>query len=237
MKILQFTVLKDNEVRKIFNSVTYGENIEIDKEDDIDKKVKNMFNYDLVILGLGDNNYPTNFIIDDLISYNQSGGPIMITHGINPFDTIEIEEGFYEHCKTCKYYIKKEKRLLEKCNDLGISPDSLEGRQHQYYDHVDVIIDHQILHSPFNITKSDFNVKQTHTYGIGLIPECIKILNPSSLPDDKYAYHLSIYEPIGRGKIAFFNTGHNEGDFNNKWNGLPSTEEQLFCNVVNWLIT
>jgi hypothetical protein len=249
MKVLQFTVLNKDEFVSTANRISHTfPSLEMDKIFDIDSE-GDVTNHTVIVVGFGDNIYPFDKIAVRLNRAHNNGIPILFTHGTNPYadsgetltdseidsmiDSISFSNkpSFTNLAKTASKNALLNWR--EAVTNLGFSGP--QRGEYNYYSTVSIKTNIPALHSPYNVGNVDFQVQQTHSYGVKLSPNCVRILINPAVTDDGYNWHLAGYTPVGKGRIAYLNFGHNDFDRNNLWNDITINDAKLLVNTMVWL--
>jgi hypothetical protein len=247
---------------KQFSNVSRGEITDIVLKADhtitdlvIDNVMGEIADHGLIVVGLGDNAAPVAItIVDQLITAHNAGIPILFAHGFpSDFDTnMTISDkdkqvlsritNELENNKLKTYineFLKDVDTVFSsywtKLETLGFLPNPIST--YTYYTSASEKISHPALNTPFNINSSaGFEIQSTHDWGIKLVPGVTRLLINPSAPDTDANYFVAGWQPVGKGKIAYTQMGHNMGDSGNIWNSLSQKESQLFCNIISWLI-
>lgn len=258
MKVLQFTLLDKSEFENICNKISYTfPSLEIEKV--LDENLEtDVTDHTVIVIGFGDNVFPFDKLVTRLKRAHDNGYPILFSHGIDPYsllydgkttltnEEIEVMVNTIDVPDSPNFTAMMQKasanalldwreNKLQAAHDLGFSepPASV----YNYYSQASIKVNAPVLQTPYDLRTSDFIIQQTHSYGVKLANDVTRVLINPLVPDDNYNWHLAGKAPVGKGKIAYLNFGHNDFNRGDLWNDITIVDAQLFVNVITWLTT
>jgi len=238
--ILHISKLNKNEINEIlknFAGVKDNFNVVLKTEESLTSE--DFIEKDLLIFGIGDDAANISEHVVDILQLFDSGVPLLFTHGTPDqclFEdyTFEFDEIESYDLASSRVEIKNKELLLPFSKSLGV--ELFDNGEYVFYDTVRVKSEnHKIMLTPNLIKEPNFKIKTTHSLGHVLNDASLILIDNPGADAGFNNFYLAIYQAEGKGKVAFFNIGHNDYD-NTKFNELEDVEMKLFVNVVYWLL-
>lgn len=184
-------------------------------------------NADVLIVGIGDN-YNISPQLDDVLSFLKAGKAVIITHGLLYPDDVGPDK-----CKVCSYCTLdqdsctnfKTYTLTDKLAKIAELSVASEPGEYNYYHSVNVITDHEVLHTPYDVSAIS-EIQRTHTFGVTYDNKLNVILGKTA----QKIVHLGI-----NGKLAIYNIGHINNNEKEEFKVPSDNECKLFVNLLTFL--
>ena len=167
---------------------------------------ENMIKFKIIIYDLNDGGFIKNYYNDDIKNYLLNGGNIIVTH--DHWSNEGTEQGLVDligaTIKVQNYSPVTKAKVFNNTHPVFNSFYKLELEN-----------------------QSEFNISQTHRTYTKYLDEDEYIQNLYIELNDNYHGEYLFIKEYGKGKIVFWNVGHNVD--------LKDIEQKLFMNILAWL--
>ncbi|MEM3382806.1 MAG: hypothetical protein QW698_02005 [Nitrososphaerales archaeon] len=230
-KVLHVSVFKQNEVQKIINNVGASSLFTITQvglDEFNNGNPSELSVYDVIIFGINDwgevaqNRGRQIGRLSELEAYVKNGGGIVWTH-----DTLELWWDYGD--------------LIEEPAGVNSVDISNTNQERVWYNSVEIVADHEILHYPYEIGNvgNVIEVPYTHTNGgrVKTATVIIKGHGASYEPKatDSNNFYLTVHE-YGKGRVVIQEIGHSTiKEYNPSIFNMPSIQEcRILVNSLYW---